>query len=686
MSRALAPILPARTLAASILLAPAVVAGMLAASTAAAADPDALGTFEVERTEYGFGDTAFEPTSIPFARVEVRAVVHNPIDLASGPFPMVIMLHGRHPTCLDPDAFDPAHPWDNTNQAWPCNAGDESIPSYIGYDYWAQNLASHGYVVVSISANGIAAQDNTVEDAGATARAELIGRHLELWQAFNTTDEYGTHYNGAVDLQNIGLVGHSRGGEGVARFAVLAAEQDLPYGVEAVIELAPIDVLRAPLPHIALAVVLPYCDGDVYYLDGAHYYDDSRLFAEGDTHPKYTFTMAGSNHNFYNTVWSPSTFTMGGGLDDWDDLVEFVGLGVDPHCDLETGVGRLDEAQQQATMIAFGNAFLRAHLGHEDEFLPFLRGDVVGPATAAPAAVRTAYMPADSASERIIVNAVAGLDSLVTNDLGGAVTAEGLTTYDVCGIDPDDGAQIVHCVAEPGTFMDDPFEGREPHTTGLAQLRLGFADDGRWINELGAPVDASQLSFLQFRAAVAFDDPAYQGGAVDLRVVLVDDAGVEASATVGAHSDALTAPAGDTYPIAPRMVLANVRIPMAAFLAAAPGFDPAAVTRVELVFDQGPGAILLSDVAFADAVPPPMPETTSGSDGSSGGDGTTAAADVTGAASSGPGGTSSGAGESSTGAPAASDGGDGCGCRGAPLGHAAAWMLPIVALLRRRRG
>ena len=42
---------------------------------------------------------------------------------------------------------------------WPAQSGRLPIPSYRGYDYVGSILASQGYIVVSISANGISAND-----------------------------------------------------------------------------------------------------------------------------------------------------------------------------------------------------------------------------------------------------------------------------------------------------------------------------------------------------------------------------------------------------------------------------------------------------------------------------------------------------------------------------------------------
>src|SRR5215216_6027740 len=108
-------------------------------------DPGAAGPLAVTREEYNYGDLAFQPTGFPSA-VELKASVHYPTGLAGGPYPVVVFLHGRHVTCYRNQT---------TALRWPCRNGETVIPSYQGYDYIAQNLASWGYVVISVSANGI---------------------------------------------------------------------------------------------------------------------------------------------------------------------------------------------------------------------------------------------------------------------------------------------------------------------------------------------------------------------------------------------------------------------------------------------------------------------------------------------------------------------------------------------------
>lgn len=651
-------------------------------------DPDALGQYETVHETYELGDTAFVPMQFNGFPVELSAAIERPTDLSAGPFPLVIVLHGRHSTCFDPNIPVGQDPFANASDEWPCFGNHETIPSRDGYDYWAANLASHGYVVVSIGANGINAADDTVDDAGANARAQLIAAHLELWTAFVETAEYGTTYNGAVDLQNVGLVGHSRGGEGVAAYFSYAADEGLSYGVHAALLLAPTDFNRFELTNVPIAVMVPYCDGDVFDLDGVHYYDDSRHALAGDAAPKYVFEMAGSNHNFYNTVWSPGTYHDGGAVDDFAYLAFAIGQD-DGACGGGSAL-RLSEAEQQQSFVAYANAFFRTHLGGEAQFVDMLRGDVEPPAGAAAAAVRTSYMPPDAPSDRLVVNRVVGDESLDANDLGSPVQADALSGYALCGVGPDGGIEdFTHCVANPGTFMGDPFEGREPHVPGLAQLRLGFASEARWTNELPEGTDVSSFTALQFRAAVDFEDPADDGSTVEFTVALVDRNGTRATVGPRSWTDPLAHPVGALYPIVPKLLLHGIRIALADFVAANAELDLTDLAAIELVFDGGTGAILLSDLLFADELPPPPAGTSSGSESSSSSDtgivddsgSSTAPSDGTTAPSEGTAASEAGTGSSETSGAAQHDDG-GCGCNG--TGGGALWPL-VVAIGRRRR-
>src|SRR5262249_45352927 len=139
-----------------------------------------------------------------------------------------------------------------------------------------------------------------------------------------TSSPFGRRFVGKLDLQDVGLMGHSRGGEGVVRGYLLNQSLGSPYGIKAVFALAPIDFQNELINNVPFAVLLPYNDGDVSNLQGAHFFDDSRYNVPGDTGPKFSIEVIGANHNFYNTVWTPGLFPtagapsgFGGTTDDW---------------------------------------------------------------------------------------------------------------------------------------------------------------------------------------------------------------------------------------------------------------------------------------------------------------------------------------------------------------------------------
>jgi hypothetical protein len=217
-------------------------------------DPGLPGTFAVSYSSYDLGDLAFTDPSFPNP-MEVRGSVHYPTLLSSGPFPVLVFLHGRHTTC-----YQTSNP-SNDALAWPCAAGYQSVTSFQGYDYLAQQMASHGYIVISISANAINADDNSLADRGMPARAALTQHHLNLWNTWNTVGgtPFGTTFVGKLDLQNIGTMGHSRGGEGVVAHALLNRSLGNPYGIKAVLPLAPVDFSREILNGMPLMNIAPYC-------------------------------------------------------------------------------------------------------------------------------------------------------------------------------------------------------------------------------------------------------------------------------------------------------------------------------------------------------------------------------------------------------------------------------------------
>ena len=552
-------------------------------------DPAAPGPLTVTREEYNFGDTAFVPTDFP-GSVELRASIHYPANLPAGPYPVIVFLHGRHATCFVGGG--------SALLQWPCTSNNsQPIPSYQGYDYIAEVLASHGYVVVSVSANGINAVDNSVFDLGAQARAELMQRHLDILKGFNTTGgaPFGTKFVGKLDLTRVGTMGHSRGGEGVVRHYGLNQELGSPYGIKAVFPLAPVDFNRFVVNNAALNVLLPYCDGDVSDLQGVHFYDDARYNVPGDQAPKHYELVMGANHNFYNTVWSPSS-PFPGAANDW--LAFVPGGRSDSQCGTVKGNQRLTEAQQRGTGLAYMTAFFRAYVGGETQFLPILTGDAPPPASAQTSNIFVSYHAPDNPELRLDLNRLLIDTNLTVNTLGAAATQIALTPYELCG---GEAPQALTC-------LPDQSNARQPHTTpsarsaarGLSQLKTGWNNlTGNYKNEIpNTLANVSGFQALQFRVAVNFADVRNLAGlAQNFRVVLTDSGGSTSSVRVSDVSSALLFPPGSVGPV-PKVVLNTVRVPLSAFGA----INLHNVRSVEFTFnEQAQGAILITDVAFASA-------------------------------------------------------------------------------------
>jgi hypothetical protein len=543
----------------------------------------------VTREEYDFGDTAFQPTNFP-GPVELRASIHYPTSLSGAPLPVILFLHGRHATCFigGGGAF----------LQWPCTiGGSQPIPSYKGYDYVSEVLASHGYVVVSISANGVNAVDNSVRDLGALARAELLQKHLDILNTFNTTGgaPFGTKFVGKFDLSQVGTMGHSRGGEGVVRHFVLNNALGAPYGIKAVFPLAPVDFNRFVVNNAALNVLLPYCDGDVSDLQGVHFYDDARYNVPGDAAPKHYVLVMGANHNFYNTVWTPSS-GIPGAINDW--LAFVPGGHSDSQCGSGPGNQRLSEAQQRGTGLAYMTAFFRAYVGGENQFIPILTGDAPPPPSAQTNQLFVSYHAPDDSDLRLDVNRLLNNTNLTINTLGGAAVQTALTPYELCG----------GPAPQPQRCLPDQPNARQPHTTpsarsplrGLSQLKTGWNNfTGNYRNDLPPALgNVSGFQAIQFRVSVNFADVRNLADlAQDFRVRLTDASGASASVRVSDVSSALFFPPGEVGPV-PKVVLNTVRVPLTAF----GGVNLNAVRSVQLTFDERlQGGILITDVAFASA-------------------------------------------------------------------------------------
>jgi len=541
----------------------------------AVGDPGTPGPLGTARAQYSLGDTALQVPS--GAKVEVTGEVTYPAPLATLPAsPVIVLLHGRHDVCGRADG--------ETAYEWPCAAGFRRIPSEQGYRGLADLLASHGNIVVSVAANGINATDGELADAGAQDRGFLVLHHLNLWRGWSGSElngPFGAQFKDKLNLANVGLMGHSRGGEGVVAALAENRRTGSAYGIKAVVPLAPVDFNRHSVRGTPSMTLVPYCDGDVSDLQGVHFFDDATT-GTVDAAPHALLGVLGANHNFFNTVWTPGGWEAGTSDDWWDPKDLFCGA----------NTGRLTPAQQLAAGNAYIAAFLRARLQDQAGYDPLFHGNTATPASAAPAKTVAAWSA--PAGSRLLVN---DLRSNTANALGGATLATGFDASTLCG---GTTRYALSCI-QPRGSGGEPHLGQSwyaPDVPGLGQLHLVWSKAGpTWSNKVPAQYrDVAGYQHVTIR--LTKDVWAFSATAPAVGLRLKDAAGT--SRTVQLTGPAMNTPVftGPTssgrYGPVPHALVMTVPVPLTAYS----GVDLRNLASISVVALGGSGDISIADISF----------------------------------------------------------------------------------------
>ncbi|NUV79477.1 hypothetical protein [Streptomyces sp. CAI-155] len=347
-------------------------------------DPGKPGPYATTSGEYSLPSLKLPGLPAP---VEMRGVVVAPAK-APGKRPLALFLHGRHATCYVPGT-------DDLDETWPCAKGSKPIPSHRGYLRDQKLLASQGYVTVSISANGISAQDD-LDDDGAQARSSLIRNHLGRWAdwAAKPGSAPPAVKGTKTDLSKVLLIGHSRGGEGVNRATMDSlypppAAQDgyrpkARWNISGTVLIAPTALGHNPVPDVPSLTILPGCDGDVSDLQGQVYTDGTRGVSHGKALHSSVY-MIGANHNYFNTEWTPGQAKAPAE----DDFLQWVPPGVhDPLCSPDAA-GRLTADQQHTAGTTYIAAAARLFVAGDDRVRQLVDGTGHRAPSADPARVLT---------------------------------------------------------------------------------------------------------------------------------------------------------------------------------------------------------------------------------------------------------------------------------------------------------
>ena len=552
-----------------------------------------LGDEATERNRYW----GFSPDSFP-----LNARVWYPD--GGGPFPLVLVVHGNH----DPKDFsDP------------------------GYDYLGELLASRGYILASVDMNFVNGSIREENDA----RGWLLLKHLQLWHDWNRDPQ--NPFAGKVDMEQIALIGHSRGGEAVGHAAAFnrlprypddaTLEWDFGFPIRSIIAIAPVDgqYLPAdqpvPVENVNYLVFHGSHDGDVTSFHGLRQYHRVHFTEEalGDVPLfKSAVYVYRANHGQWNTVWGPN-----------DN-----GPRSDRILDLRA---LLDPEDQREFAEIYISAFLEATLKGDERYLPIFRDHRVIGEWLPKTMYVTRFQPASFrplATFEEDINVTTGVEPSVT------LSGDSLAVW-------REGELQLRSRNRPTTSAEQENQavwlGWNNHIAGTDSTRLGIPAsytitlpdtlaqawelDGGWtLDLLLAPTDEMPEPRRPEGADSAGektsrgkkDKGRQESGArdapIDLSIELTDAAGATARLPLSRYGpirrplETHILRRGDLekkrFEALSELVLQSYSLPLRDFSEQNPQLDPSRLRTVRLVFDRTPaGTVVVDNLGFSELDP-----------------------------------------------------------------------------------
>lgn len=599
-----------------------------------AADSTTNGSTPVTVTEYKLPaavDTEVLDASIGTypLQVELWASVYRPTML-TGTHPLLVFQHGMHSACQRNSTPSPVPPPSGIDLSQKFVLGyeftgicddprtpsfDESpyydvIENHRGYDYLGQNLASQGYIVVSINANrgihGVYTDIMPNDSRAIMPRGALVLRHLQKLKDWNdcTTDpncqtpsSLGVDLRGKIDFGNVGLMGHSRGGQGVrAAYNLYKASGSVwtsripGLNIKGIFEIAPTDFsIGSPATKLEANgtkwnVLIPICDGDVRNLDGLKPYDRMLLAVNDNPQTqKSVYTVWGANHNFYNTKWDYHDLN----LDNFGPVCK--------NSDALFPSLASDSANQRLTALASVSAFFRANVTNSvladfnKNFDP--QYDLPGKIDAVTRVERN-FTPSPSTGS---AGKTTVFEDFNTTSTGNCYS--GTNTCDVSG-----GAAVSHLITNMSPYHDDS----------LKVLKVDWTTPGNdrsiQINWRPTGTGANISDHQTFDFRIARTTETNVPGATNFSIQLVMDNGDLSDPVKLCNYAYVDGPVGGADPkynssgilidseLVSRPVLQTVRIPLNAFQ----GTDLAKIRGIKFTFNESKvGSIFLANLRFS---------------------------------------------------------------------------------------
>ncbi len=509
-----------------------------------------------------------------------------------GPFPLALIVHGNH----DPQ--------------------DYSDP---GYRYLGEQLASRGFILVSVDENFINGLSG--ENDG---RGWLLLKHLELWKKWN--DSAGSPFRGKVDMHQIALMGHSRGGEAIAHAATFnrlkyypddaKVKLDFNFDIKSLVAIAPVDgqykpaSVFEPLENVNYLVIHGSHDGDVSSFGGLRQFQRLK-FTDGQRWFKSAWYVYRANHGQWNEVW--------GNKDNGPRSGRSLDL---------RGLISADEQRQFGRVVI--TAFLEATLKGKQEYLPMFRDHRVAggwlPKTMYITRFQSSgFTPLANFDEDVDVTTGSAPGVTISGDSLGTWKESGLMLRGGTGDALNTNAVTLgwnNTVAGPDTTKrGTPASYTITLPDSLARA-VGITPSAALCFSL-APLDAKPGPRQPPKDSTKKDSTAKQDSTskppsskakpdtfpVDLTIQVTDAAGVSASVPIrryGVPRRPLSiqimrraSQEQQRFPNKFEVVLQSYVIPMSDLIALSPSLDPTKLKRVRFVFDRAIwGTVQVDDIGL----------------------------------------------------------------------------------------
>ncbi|MFM1867857.1 MAG: hypothetical protein RL591_1265, partial [Planctomycetota bacterium] len=428
--------------------------------------------------------------------------------------------------------------------------------NYTWYDYLGNHLASWGYVVMSH-------QNDTVPGIETASTTTL--EHTESFLAQLATIGGGV-LNGRVDGDRIVWIGHSRGGEGIARgydrlFDGAFTSPTYQIGdIRLLISIAPTDFLgtSSANPHgVPFMLMYGSADGDVCGCPDSDIGDSFNILERAEGLRQSTY-VHGADHNDFNCC----------GFND------FAG---------PTGTA-IGNAEAQDVMKAASLAMIRRVVENDASAEEYLWRQYESLRPISVAASTTVINEWNAApADRIVLDNFQTNTTTTVSSSGGAVTLVGVAN-EVEGLQNDNNTTFTWATTDA---MNGATRGRTTDTTRAFVFNWTIASSITWT----VPADRrdfTQGKFLSMRAAQGTRHPQTIAvlGDLTFTVTLIDELGEETSLQISAVGGGVEEPyqrTGFGTGTGWQNAMETIRLPLSAFTSGGSAID---LTRIESVLVQ----------------------------------------------------------------------------------------------------